>query len=304
MTPGPKNRDRRKEGRTKRWRQFDGDKTLPAEEAAEESSTGLSSQKTNCPSIAKADATEDPPHEENSRRELPSNWGRYEELEDDGLHLNRKGAQEFELLLSSAAGSEAHFRFKEEQDWQEDFQVDESISLDCELLADALRTVPVPERLGLPEDIFPPEIYKQYMDDATSFRNKYVSTQSQRKLDTAGVGDLPIKSVKTAARLRESEFKANADGLANSLAACFAFKGANKGSANRSPVSDSAQDELGFLLSLSKKDEEVKVQKAERVEPQPKVQGVPERGDEAQPSPKPKEPLVNLEDWLDSVLDD
>ncbi|XP_064485095.1 uncharacterized protein LOC135397423 isoform X2 [Ornithodoros turicata] len=101
-------------------------------------------------------------------RKLESNWSRYEEpKEDDTVQFTRKRGQDFQELLSCTGGQ---FRFKEEGD---DFQVSNFLSLDCQLVTQALHTIPIPQRLRLTKDIFPREIYQQYQDDALSLRCKH-----------------------------------------------------------------------------------------------------------------------------------
>lgn len=80
-------------------------------------------------------------------------------MEDADIIYNKTKGEDFDLLLSSSTGASAHFRFKEQEDWQADLDIDEFLSVDCDVVAAALQTIPLHQRLNLPEAIFPVSLF-------------------------------------------------------------------------------------------------------------------------------------------------
>ncbi|OWF38247.1 uncharacterized protein LOC110466500 [Mizuhopecten yessoensis] len=93
------------------------------------------------------------------RREVVSNWARYEILPPDAETAQKKG-EDFLNLLNTAGGTSSQFRFKEEEDWDDS----ESVSTDTKLLAvdlsdltASIQCIPLYQRLGIEQDLFSTE---------------------------------------------------------------------------------------------------------------------------------------------------
>ncbi|XP_076464670.1 uncharacterized protein LOC143296538 [Babylonia areolata] len=97
------------------------------------------------------------------RREIASNWAKYDlpPADADDAATAPRG-EDFNKLVKSAGGALAHFRFKDEENW-EDGGASESnpggqvLSLDCAELATSLGCLPLHTQLGLDADIFTSE---------------------------------------------------------------------------------------------------------------------------------------------------
>ncbi|KAL8586875.1 hypothetical protein ACOMHN_050980 [Nucella lapillus] len=98
------------------------------------------------------------------RREITSNWAKYDlpTVPDGDDAPTAPRGQDFSKLLQSAGSAMAHFRFKDEESWEDDggsaggpgAQV---LSLDCAQLATSMSCLPLYTQLGLNTDIFTAE---------------------------------------------------------------------------------------------------------------------------------------------------
>ncbi|XP_029845695.2 cell death regulator Aven [Ixodes scapularis] len=319
MTPGPKQRERRRDVKQKKHAQAAVDVEAPPAPASTEKKnsvgssavdTSRTSEQTLATSVA---APIEPPCDPQFRkRGITSNWGRYEEPLETETDYNRKKGEDFELLLSTSVGSSAHFRFKEQQDWQDDLHIDEFLSVDCDALADALQTIPLHKRLELPEEIFPPEILKQYNEDAASHRQKYGGGKICSWKNASSVSDSLTSTLLTAAGATSRSTKVKGQGqddLSRSLGACLSLSsGQQTQGRGKSPKEE--EDDLDFLLSLSstaKPDQEIEKQDGPK-EPT-ESSDLPMRPVDQKSTMEPvaqavQKPTIDLEDWLDSVLQD
>ncbi|KAH6926974.1 hypothetical protein HPB50_024349 [Hyalomma asiaticum] len=177
-------------------------------------------------------------------------------------------------------GASAHFRFKEQQDWQDEpAELSEFLSIDCDRIVDALLTIPLHERLDLPEDIFPANVIQQFRDEAAACSEKYEAFLRTGKRQVKTVPDVgeSLKNSLQAAIIAAAKPKPKPkddDDLEELLNLSL------KSPWSDNPPKDKSKDEderdLEFLLSL-KEDHNEK---------------------------EPQKPTVDLEDWLDSVLQD
>ncbi|KAL3174419.1 hypothetical protein MRX96_041000 [Rhipicephalus microplus] len=318
----PKGKEKRKENKRQRWN----------------SSAGTSAR-------APIEPTCDPQFR---KRGLTSNWGRYDEPVEVETEYNRKRGEDFELLLSASAGASAHFRFKEQQDWQDEpAELNEFFSIDCDKIVDALLTIPVHERLGLPEDIFPGEefctllvmlylIVRDYRLTSTTqvFFNTLIHLSRQAHViqefkDEAAACTERYEAFLRTGKRQDKKMPDVGESLTNTLQAAIIAAAKSKPKPKdeddleellnlslKSPQSDepSRKDKkkdddersLEFLLSLTEeRAEKDLVPAAEEpatttvAEPEPKAMEEP-----VKPPPQPQKPTVDLEDWLDSVLQD
>ncbi|XP_069116536.1 cell death regulator Aven-like [Argopecten irradians] len=109
------------------------------------------------------------------RREVVSNWARYEILPPETETTQKRG-EDFANLLNSAGGTSSQFRFKEEEDWEDD----ESVCADTKLLtvdptdlAASLQCIPLYQRLGVDQDLFSTEQIQEMEADAREHTLQY-----------------------------------------------------------------------------------------------------------------------------------
>ncbi|KAK7104595.1 cell death regulator Aven-like [Littorina saxatilis] len=98
-----------------------------------------------------------------SRREISSNWAKYDipPAEAADASAAPKG-QDFNKLLHHSGSATSHFRFKDEESWEDNGSseggtVTQVLSLDCNKLADSLDCLPLYAQLRLDTDIFSSE---------------------------------------------------------------------------------------------------------------------------------------------------
>lgn len=315
----PKGKEKRKETKRQKWKPLDADpkqtaeKTEPVESGGDASSSSATENKSLSVGTAAPTPIEPTCDPQFKKRGLASNWGRYEEPVEVETEYNRKRGEDFDLLLSTSAGASAHFRFKEQQDWQDEpAELSEFLSIDCDRIVDALLTIPLHERLGLPEDIFPANVIQQFRDEAAACSEKYEAFLRTGKRQVKTVPDVgeSLKNSLQAAIIAAAKPKPKPkddDDLEELLNLSL------KSPRSDNPPKDKSKDEderdLEFLLSLkedhNEKDVVPAVPAAEETattstaEPEHIVVEQP-----VKPPPQPQKPTVDLEDWLDSVLQD
>ncbi|ELT91220.1 hypothetical protein CAPTEDRAFT_226499 [Capitella teleta] len=226
-----------------------------------------------------------------SHRGIESNWERYDLLPDSdkGPEL---AANNFDLMLESASNALSRFRFKEEQEWEAELEAYPSdpsslLSIDASKLASVLRCVPLHERLGIEASVFEATQIDQFNADAA--RSKVALQQND---------DQPISKVPSPEVVAEIEKPqicnpapcakdSDADDVLDDLLGCE--------SSLSVVINEMEDNELEALLNSSEppeittKSEELNFLNDD-VKIVPHVVSAPESTD--------------LEDWLDSVLDD
>ena len=100
-----------------------------------------------------------------AKRNITSNWAKYE-IPDEGEEEEEEGGEktgpEFESVLASAQGAEAHFKFRCEQEWEKQAESigdlsQEFFSLDISKLESEIMSVPFHQQIGLSEEELVPE---------------------------------------------------------------------------------------------------------------------------------------------------
>ncbi|XP_062590700.1 cell death regulator Aven-like isoform X2 [Saccostrea cucullata] len=95
-----------------------------------------------------------------SRREVKSNWEKYElpPEEDPYIGPTQKG-ESFEKLLKYEGASAAQFRFKDEALWEEEAASPhyDQMSIDLVALSDSLQSLPLYQKLGISKEHFTKE---------------------------------------------------------------------------------------------------------------------------------------------------
>uniref|UniRef100_A0A6M2CSU1 Putative cell death regulator aven ovary overexpressed n=1 Tax=Rhipicephalus microplus TaxID=6941 RepID=A0A6M2CSU1_RHIMP len=311
----PKGKERRKENKRQRWKSLDAETKQPTQESEPADCGGDASKATEGKSSsagtsarAPIEPTCDPQFR---KRGLTSNWGRYDEPVEVETEYNRKRGEDFELLLSASAGASAHFRFKEQQDWQDEpAELNEFFSIDCDKIVDALLTIPVHERLGLPEDIFPAHIIQEFKDEAAACTERYeafLRTGKRQDKKMPDVGESLTNTLQAAiiAAAKSKPKPKDEDDLEELLNLSLKSPQSDEPS-RKDKKKDDDDRSLEFLLSLTEeRAEKDLVSAAEEAftttvaEPEPKAMEEP-----VKPPPQPQKPTVDLEDWLDSVLQD
>ncbi|KAH8029124.1 hypothetical protein HPB51_022708 [Rhipicephalus microplus] len=208
-------------------------------------------------------------------------------------------------------GASAHFRFKEQQDWQDEpAELNEFFSIDCDKIVDALLTIPVHERLGLPEDIFPAHVIQEFKDEAAACTERYeafLRTGKRQDKKMPDVGESLTNTLQAAiiAAAKSKPKPKDEDDLEELLNLSLKSPQSDEPS-RKDKKKDDDERSLEFLLSLTEeRAEKDLVPAAEEpatttvAEPEPKAMEEP-----VKPPPQPQKPTVDLEDWLDSVLQD
>ncbi|CAN7941022.1 unnamed protein product [Ixodes hexagonus] len=314
MTPGPKQKESRRKAR-----QNASAPAAPAEVEAtplpastankksDDSAVGSSRRPEPAVTTSVAAPLEPTCDPQFKKRSITSNWGRYEDSVQAETDFSRKRGEDFELLLSTSVGSSAHFRFKEQQDWQDDLHIDQFLSVDCDELADALQTIPLHTRLQLPQEIFPPEILRQYDDDAASHRQKRGGARMHRWKDAKSVGDALTNTLLAASRPPKVMGRAE---LSKSLGECLLLHSGERVLGEPRGRGEVEEEDIDVLLSLSN-----------AAKPQGELDDRNERKGSTEPSNQAmapvdhtstvepvaegaQKPTIDLEDWLDSVLQD
>ncbi|XP_065281179.1 cell death regulator Aven [Dermacentor albipictus] len=309
----PKGKEKRKEAKRQKWKPLDAETKQSTEETEPKSGGDVPSNPTESKSSSVAttaptpiEPTCDPQFR---KRGLTSNWSRYDEPVEVETEYNRKRGEDFDLLLSASAGASAHFRFKEQQDWQDEpAELSEFLSIDCDTIVEALQTIPLHERLGLPEDIFPASVIQEFKDEAAACKEKYEAFLRTGKRQTKTMPDVgeSLKNSLQAAIIAAAKPKPKPTKEDDDLEELLNLS-------LKSPWSDDSRNDkkgedernLQFLLSLTDEQNEKDVLPAVEetattiVEPKLKATEEP-----VKPAPQPQKPTVDLEDWLDSVLQD
>ena len=100
-----------------------------------------------------------------AKRNITSNWAKYDippEGEDEDEVGGERTGPEFEFVLASAQGAQAHFKFRCEQEWEKQAESigdlsQEFFSLDVSKLESEIKKVPFNQQIGLSEAELVPE---------------------------------------------------------------------------------------------------------------------------------------------------
>lgn len=332
---GPKPKDKRKETKRQRWKPLDAGTKQPREEedstvdadsapnlhsCIEANNNNLPEGKTSSVStLAPIEPTCDPQFR---KRGITSNWSRYDEPVEVETEYTRKRGEDFDLLLSLSAGASAHFRFKEQQEWQDEpAEISEFLSIDCDTIVQALHTIPLHKRLDLPEDIFPAKVIEEFNAEAAAEKEKYeafLQTGKRQVKKVPDVGESLKNSLQAAIATAAGKPKPKPkdDDLDELLESCLSLKPKSK--LVEAGNSEKTEDDknLEFLLSLTHERSDKEVPASGDTAPveagalilvdtiKPTSQPQKPAVEPQKLAPEPQKPTVDLEDWLDSVLQD
>ncbi|KAJ8309445.1 hypothetical protein KUTeg_014319 [Tegillarca granosa] len=262
-------------------------------------------------------------HKTYSKRKIVSNWDRYDIPTTEEDKIEHRG-EDFTKLLHSAGDAVSQFRFQDEQGWEEeDINTSfgsEFLSIDINNVASSLDCLPLYDRLGLDKNLFSEkqlvkldkvaeqnkEFYKPSVFTSTSSKTELLLSPTSStddavdfktiKISSENVKDPRLNSDKSDYNVTLDNDKSNID-------------------KSKLDIVDSVEDELDFLLSLDKpadnSDKGDNSQTATShidIEQKKKKDNVValEIGtkQDKPPAKEIKSETDDLEDWLDSVLDD
>lgn len=299
MSPGPKKRVQQNKYRK--------DKAADSKREIPDPSKGNEDRDRNLASERKPHASDSEINEETAyskkynKRKIVNNWNRYEEL-PDAENEELRGV-DFEVALTCSSGDVSQFRFEAEKEWEdESLQIDTSgfTSIDCSALAAALECIPLHKRLGISEDVFMPSMVEELCTDAIRKKKSYVPPKSITQ---------NVLSHQSEPIFQSGLENSNNLGIIESLTSCLNIKDQsvvqNKevGYLEKVTQKEEIDSELDFLLSLSSSNEKTSVTEKTVHNTQ---------GDSASTSQQnssvrsfvPSSTDINIDDWLDSVIED
>lgn len=228
-----------------------------------------------------------------NKRTVSNNWTKYDEPVCDPYADTMRG-KDFEVLLSYSGGSQ--LQLQDEKEWDEAYVSDKAIALDFQDMASILKCIPFHKRINLTDNIFDESQLEKFISYAEINKSSYTSNvELPTSMENADVNKMPemldpdlniIESYEsdtvTEDITKPFVLGEKTENIIESLASCLSLKSSVPEkviSAPEKPV-DNATDDLDFLLNLSKNANTLKQEK-------PVVQK-----------------QTNVDDWLNSILDD
>ncbi|GFN83829.1 cell death regulator aven-like [Plakobranchus ocellatus] len=144
---------------------------------------------TKAPSASSESETEEleKPKRNFQRRKIVSNWEKYEVQPSDEQPEAR--GESFQKLLSMSGDAVAHFRFRDEKEWDtvgaladcdskvNDDQFGQYLNIDTQQIGKAMACLPLYKVLGLKPNIFPSDEVQSMDSTASENRASYMQTQ-------------------------------------------------------------------------------------------------------------------------------
>jgi len=252
-----------------------------------------------------------------AKRNITSNWAKYDippEGEDEEEVGGERTGPEFEFVLASAQGAEAHFKFRCEQEWEKQAESigdlsQEFFSLDVSKLESEIKKVPFNQQIGLSEAELVPE-FQALISKKTeeSIEGKVIQNEKvARDLNEKVMNILSLKSPTTVTEVMNEKRSDNklSSGASDTTSPINTIceapleqrknrrqRNENLNEANDGIKCDS-KDDLKFIEELEK-EKRVEELPTEDTAQQKDVVTVKIASGETQ----------NLEDWLDDFLDD
>lgn len=126
-----------------------------------------------------------PPRKTYQRRQIVSNWQKYE-IQPQNEEQETRG-ESYEKLLSMSSDAVAHFRFKDEEEWDtvgaladtkvNTDQFDQILNIDTQEIGQAMGCLPLYKVLGLPREGFPKAEVELMEKTAAEKRQIYLSEE-------------------------------------------------------------------------------------------------------------------------------
>ncbi|XP_006815803.1 cell death regulator Aven-like [Saccoglossus kowalevskii] len=264
-----------------------------------------------------------------SRRKVESNWDRYEGLPDDEEEAIQMRGSDFSILINQAGTASSQFCFQDEKEWKEEMKsiqiANNVLSLDVDALSSSLNTIPLHKILQIEEDIFQPTTIRKFEEKAAenkklllgktvpSLKTTSVTgrdrdpTQSEictERKPTAATPHIAVLSEDLKQKIRcdiERTVKPDREITHH----------AEEKPWQQEEEDDKAEDELNFLLSLETPVSQTVMPNEDSSQLEIPDTQIKDDGSKAvaektfQPNKEStEESSVDIEDWLDSVLDD
>lgn len=233
-----------------------------------------------------------------SKRGLESNWVKYEEQPADP-HADSMRGSDFNVLLSYSGGSGSQLKLQDEKEWDDEFTKD--LTLDIQDLVCAMKCIPFHKRIGL-KNVFDDKTIMNFVSVAKNHEMSY-NSQSKSVVSNSNIikeiNVEPVLNIVEDQDLLETDddsmpiktvtVQDKTEDIINSLASNLSFKTfTEKIDDEKSSESiiaentkpESASSDLDFLLSLNISSK-IPVKEESSV-----VKN------------------TNVDDWLNSILDD
>ena len=246
-----------------------------------------------------------------AKRNITSNWAKYDippEEDEDEVEGERTGP-EFEFVLASAQGAEAHFKFRCEQEWERQAESigelsQEFFSLDVSKLEAEIMRVPFNQQIGLSEEELVPEFQALISKKAEASVGGKVKEEVEKDLSQKVLNILSLKSSSVTEVIKEKKLDPSlSSGTSVTTLPVKTMSEApapleqrknrrQRGSENQNKANDGS-DDLKFIEELEKESKSEELPTEDTAQ-KSEVVSVKITSGETQ----------NLEDWLDDFLDD
>lgn len=231
-----------------------------------------------------------------SKRSVESNWNKYEEPQSDP-HADSMRGNDFEVLLSYSGGSGTQHKLQDEKDWEDECLNMKDISLNLQDLVSSMKCIPFHERINL-HSVFSEKHIMNFISSAEKWK-KSSKLQSKSLLSDVQDHKLPstepiLNIIEEPDLVEDDDFpdvksfvvQDKTESIINSLASNLSFKNIpEKEEVKESPLeekkSEATSNDLDFLLSLN-----ISSKLSNKA-----------GNTEAAKS-------TNVDDWLNSILDD
>jgi len=232
-----------------------------------------------------------------SKRSVESNWNKYEEPQIDP-HADSKRGNDFEVLLSYSGGSGSQHKLQDEKEWEDDALNMKEISMNLKELICSMKYIPFHERIGI-QNIFNENQITNFILNSEKWKMSY---KPHSELPTVESKDVKISTDSDLGFIEEPDspelddyaavkivVQDKTENIIDSLTSNLSFdKFAAKVECDEMKVneippeekcSETASNDLDFLLSLN-----ISSKLSVKEESAPKT--------------------TNVDDWLNSILDD
>ena len=244
-----------------------------------------------------------------AKRNITSNWARYDippEGEDEEEAGDERTGPEFDFVLASAQGAEAHFKFRCEQEWERQAESigdlsQEFFSLDVSKLEAEIRRVPFNQQIGLSEAELVPEFHALISKKAEDSAGGHVilNEDVEKDLNLKVLNILSLKS-SSVTEVKKEDILDNSLSSNNSVPEAPPLeqrKNRRQRSENPTKANDSLKcegsDDLKFIEELEKESKMEQLPTEDKANKSDVVTVKITSGE-----------TQNLEDWLDDFLDE
>lgn len=229
-----------------------------------------------------------------SNRTVENNWNKYEEPANDP-HADSLRGRDFNVLLSYSGGSGSQLKLQDEKDWEDEYT--KEMSLDIPDLINAMKCIPFHERVGL-QNIFDEKVKMDFIESSKKYSMTYNAERKTVLTESKDLKEVPIEPTLNIVEepdsaepddivlLKNVVVQDKTEDIINSLASNLSFKNFTENEEKVVQVEppkenkETVSNDLDFLLSLNIS---------------------------SKVSPKEENTVTktaNVDDWLNSILDD